>query len=368
MVPWDGRGALGGGGGFPHRMIMEIYEQPKALEDTMVKEDDEVRRVAEIIDQRRCELIYITGSGTSYHAGLAGGYALSTLTGMITSTIPASEFESWIPPSIPRRSLLLAISQSGESSDILEAAKAASGRGIMVVALTNTPGSPLAEVSDHVLLTHAGREYAVAATKTYTAQLSILYMLSLELARLTGLAPWSVEELRASLSSTPRLAREALMMNDKPIEGLAYRFRQSNYFFLLGSGPNYATALEGALKLKEACNIYAEGFAAREFLHGPIQLISGGTPSIFIAAGEDVKRLMRLALSIKGFGAPLIPVSDRPEGLSAVSQEVVRVPGGLPGIFSPIIFIIPLQLFAYYGSKARGLDPDRPEKLRKVVR
>lgn len=359
---------MGGGEGFPHRMIMEIYEQPRALEDTMAKEDDEVRRIAELIHQRGYEFIYITGSGTSYHAGLAGGHTLSTLTGMMTSIIPASEFEAWMPPSIPRRSLLLAISQSGESSDILEAAGAASRRGIMVVALTNTPGSSLTEVSDHTLLTHAGREYAVTATKTYTAQLSILFMLSLEIARLRGLEPRGVEELRASLSSVPRLAREALIMNDKSMEGLAHAYKQSNYFFLLGSGPNYATALEGALKLKEACNIYAEGFAAREFLHGPIQLISRGTPTIFIAAGEEVKRFMGLALAIKGFGAPLIPISDRAEGLSAVSEEVIRVPGGLPVVFSPIIFIIPLQLFAYYGSRARGLDPDRPEKLRKVVR
>lgn len=349
-------------------MIREIHEQPKAIEATIAKEAKQTTKIAEIIYNEKYEMVYVTGSGTSYHAGLAGTYAFSVLTKLVYSLIPASEFKPWLPLTIPRKALLIAISQSGESVDVLEAVKLALKRNMKVIAITNTPQSSLTKLAHHTLLTHAGEELAVTATKTYTAQLATLFMLVLELAGLQDQETEKIEELKMTLATTPKLVNETLTSNEDLMRELAYDFKHVNYFFLLGSGPNYATALEGALKLKEACNIFAEGFASREFLHGPIQLIDGRTPIIFVVTKDEIENFKGLMKTIANFGAPLISISEKANLLSIFSTKTVQVPKGLPKIFSPILYIIPLQLFAYYSSIARGLNPDKPEKLRKVVK
>jgi glucosamine--fructose-6-phosphate aminotransferase (isomerizing) len=353
---------------FPHNMIREIHEQPSAIQETLNKACIQVRRTAEAVVSGNYEMIYVVGSGTSYHAGLAGTYALSGLAGLLTSIVPASEFRNWLPSSIPKKSLLLAISQSGESSDILEAAEAAAERRIDTAALTNTPESPLATKADFLLLTYAGEERAVTATKSYTAQLTALFMLAHEISTLRWPKSEKMKALRNTLENSPRFVRETIALTDRKMYDLAHSFKHVNYFFLLGSGPNYATALEGALKFKEACNLFSEGFASREFLHGPIQLIDGGTPIIFIATEDEVERHKTLMKKMAGFGAPLISISDRKEDLVKFSTNVVEIPTGFPRILSPILYVIPLQLFAYYSSIARNLNPDKPEKLGKVVK
>jgi len=355
---------------FAHHMIKEIFEEPSVVRRTIEEERDRTRKIAQEISSSGFDMIYIAGSGTSYHAGLASQYALSNLTNLMTSIIPASEFQSWIPTKIPRKVLLMAISQSGESSDVLEAAEAALGRGMTLLAVTNTPSSKLAEMSDYHLLPKSGKELAIPATKTYVTTLMSIFMLSVELARGT-VDPEELRRIRDLLYRAPRSLEETLRSLNSRIRDIAQRYRDTNLLFLLGGGPNYATALEGALKLKETCTIFAEGFATREFLHGPMRLVDERTLVIMLVPPDEVDVYLSLSSSLRGFGAPVIMISEEGEGsdvLSDSSDEAILVPSELPKVFSPILYIVPLQLFAYHSAVSRGLNPDRPEKLTKVVK
>lgn len=353
---------------FPHHMVREIHEQPQAVETTLTEGSKEVTGVVEEVRSKEYEMIYITGSGTSYHAGLAAQYALFTLTKLVTSPIPASEFPVWIPAAVKRKALLIAISQSGESVDVLTAVNAALEKDMDALAVTNTPGSSLTKLSRYTLLTRAGEELAVTATKSHVAQLAMLFLLSLELTRTEEYASEDVEHLRERLFEVPRLISETISMNEDLTRGLANMHRDKSFFFLLGSGSNYATTLEGALKLKEACNIFAEGFASREFLHGPIQLLNKKTPVLLMLSVDEIDILLELMETIRKFGAPLISISEKSDRVKEVSTEFVPIPKGFPKVFFPILYVVPLQLFAYYSSIARNLNPDKPEKLRKVVK
>lgn len=353
---------------FPHHMIREIYEQPDVVEATLGESSKGIQDLANEIRSKYYKMIYVTGSGTSYHAGLAGQYALSTLTRLVTSLIPASEFPLWIPPTIPRKTLLIAVSQSGESSDVLAAAKAALDRKMDVLAVTNTAGSSLTKISHYTLLTRASEELAVTATKSYVAQLAVIFLFSLELASKKKFWTEELTQLRRKLFITPKFMTKTINSIDSQMRQLANMYSDKNLFFLLGSGPNYATALEGALKLKEACNIFAEGFANREFLHGPIQLVDERTPVLFIVPANEIDSSFSLMESLRKFGAPIISISEKKTKLREVATEIICVPKGFPKVFSPILYIIPLQLFTYHSSMARGLNPDKPGKLVKVVK
>ena len=353
---------------FPHFMVREIHEQPQAVQATLREGSKEVKGLAQEIRSRKYDMIYITGSGTSYHAGLAGQYALFTLTKLVTSLIPASEFPVWIPSSFKRRALLIAISQSGESIDILTAVKTALEKNMEVLAITNTPESSLTKLSQYTLLTRAGKELAVTATKSHIAQLAILFLLSLELTQTEKTEPEHVEHLRKRLFEAPTLISKTISINEDLTCGFANTHKTKSFFFLLGSGSNYATALEGALKLKEACNIFAEGIASREFLHGPIQLLNRRTPVLFMLSADEIDIFHGLMETIRKFGAPLISISEKSDKVENVSTGFAPIPEGFPKIFSPILYVVPLQLFAYYSSIARNLNPDKPEKLRKVVK
>jgi len=348
-------------------MLREIYEEPSVVEATLTEGSKSLNRIVDGIQSEGYDLTYITGSGTSYHAGLACQYALFNLGIHVTSLIPASEFPSWIPPLIGRKALLIAISQSGESTDTLTAVNTALRKRIDVLALTNREESTLAKISHYVLPIRAGQERAVIATKSYVAQLAALYLFSLELAERRKTSQ-DFTYLKEKLFEAPKLIKEVIESSDGAMSRLAEKYGDRGFFFTLGSGPNYATALEVALKLKEACNVFAEGFAAREFLHGPIQLINDKTPAILVLSSDEIGNLLSLVNSVRRFGAPAISLCDADDGLKEASTEMLLVPRNFPKIFSPIIYIPPLQLFAYYGSVVRGLNPDKPEKLSKVVK
>jgi len=264
----------------------------------------------------------------------------------------------------------MAISQSGESSDVIEAAEAGLGKGMTLLAITNTLGSRLAEMSHYHLLPRSGEELAIPATKTYVTQLASIFLLSVELARET----LDLEELARigdGLYGAPQCLKQSLRSLNSRIQAVAEEYRDTNLLFLLGSGPNYATALEGALKLKETCTIYAEGFATREFLHGPMRLVDERALVMMMVPPDEVDICLSVSSSLRNFGAPVIMISEECEGSAALSDssdEVILVPPGLPKVFSPILYIIPLQLFAYHSAVCRGLNPDRPEKLTKVVK
>jgi len=355
---------------YSHNMIREIFEEPAVIRKTIDEERERTQKIAHVIISAGYEMIYITGSGTSYHAGLASQYALANLTDLMTSIIPASEFQRWVPSKMARKVLLMAISQSGESSDLLEAVHAALDRGMTVLAVTNTPGSKLQQLSKYYLLPRSGKEVAVPATKTYVTQLMSIFMLSTELATQT-IDPEELARARNGLYEAPSLLERTLESLNSRIQEIAERYREKNLLFLLGSGPNYATALEGALKLKETCTIYAEGFAIREFLHGPMRLVDERTLVAMIVSPDEIGTYSNLGKSLRNFGAPVILISEETETSAKSSEswdETILVPPGLPEVFSPILYIIPLQLFAYHSAVSRGLNPDKPEKLTKVVK
>jgi glucosamine--fructose-6-phosphate aminotransferase (isomerizing) len=350
-------------------MIKEIFEGPKVAMTFLAEGFKQAQEIADAVSSKQYEIVYITGSGTSYHAGLAAQYAFSTMTRFITSLIPASEFPSWVPSKPIRKSLLIAISQSGESSDVLAAAHVALEKNIDVLAVTNTQNSSLMKMSQYTLLTRAGEELAITATKSHIAQLMALFSLSTLFAETEGTNTADANQLSRQLLKAPKVIAETINSSNAKVQQLADKYSRQNFFFLLGSGANYATALEGALKLKEACNIFAEGFATREFLHGPIQLVDKKTTLFFILAEDQLENAIHEIKRIRAFDASVLSISEKTDKqLKEVSNEMIYVPTGFPKVFSHMIYIIPLQLFAYYSSVARGLNPDKPEKLTKVVK
>ena len=349
-------------------MIREVFEEPEAIQETIRGCSEDLKTFLDEAMVRKFSSAYLSGSGSSYYASLVGQYAVSTLTNLMATSIPASEFSSWVSPTA-RGFLMIAFSQSGESADILSSTEAALGMGGKVLAITNTPGSPLTRAANFVLLTRAGKELAVTATKSYVSQLAAIYTLSIELSRLQRVrGEDELDEIRDALLSAPRLGRETLRSTEKAVKRLAEKYKDNRFFFILGSGPNYATALEAALKLKESCNVFAEGYASREFLHGPMRLVDEDTPMIFIVPpGRDISESIDLVRRFKRFGAPIITISEDDSRLRELG-DAITIPKGLPPLLTPMIYVGPLHLFAYYSSIARGLNPDKPEKIVKVVK
>jgi glucosamine--fructose-6-phosphate aminotransferase (isomerizing) len=337
-------------------MLSEIREQPAALRRTLDQTGNAVKRIAEK-NARNVRMIYFTGSGTSYHACIAANYMVSSVTDYLSSTLPASEFSAWTGRTKHQSGTwLIAISQSGESRDVIDAVRSAKLSRMRVLAVTNDAQSRLAKLADFSIASQAGKEEAVTATKSFTATLLATYEFITALTKR--------DELETELQELPNLVDETLRSCEKKCRKLASKFRNREFFFLLGSGANYASALEGALKLKESCNLYAEGFATREFLHGPMQLVDRRTP-IFILQREFSDELSELTDRFKRLGAPTIIVGPH----TAVSEsDTIEIAGGVNEMFQPLTYVIPLQLFAYYSSISRGLNPDQPTKLKKVVR
>lgn len=354
--------------GFKHRMLLDIYAQPDSIAETLRRNREAVERVVEEFFSEEAKLIYLSGSGTSYHAGLASQFILSSLARLPATAIPASEFAAWTPSTMGRGFYLIAISQSGESRDVLDAVRDARRKKMKILAVTNTEGSALTKLADETLLTHAGEEVAVTATKTFTSQLSLLYLLSVRLALKRGFEPDLSETLLRSLLTVPDLLRGNMREMEDECSRLAELYKDKNVYFILGSGPNYATALEGALKLKEACNVFSEGFATREFLHGPVQLVNEKTAVMLILFKTELDEVRRLVKSFKGYGAPVMAVSNDASIKDELKVEALAFKGDVPTYISPIVYVAPLQLYAYFTSIYRGLNPDKPEKLSKVVK
>ncbi len=329
-------------------MRAEILEQPSAIKRTIHEARKEVEKAAQLVKE---DFIYTTGSGTSYHASLVLQRSLTRIANISSVAIPASELEYWIPEDVSGN-ILVALSQSGESSDIIKATKAFKSKGGGIIAITNTPGSPLSKLADATILTRAGKERAVAATKTYTCQLAVSFLFSIEVSRLIGEEP---SHLESELLVLPNKIKNEIVIANKTAERIAPILVKMPVGFILGTGPNYPTALEGALKLRETSNLFIQAFAGREFLHGPIQLVSKETPVIILEKGK----MPAVVHKIESYGAPLITLGRDAD---------LRVEYDGPEEFYPIPYIMPLQFLALYVSLAKGLNPDKPEKLGKVVR
>ncbi len=369
-------------GGFKHFMLKEIYEQPRAVRETVegrISLDtgqvflDEMKNITEA-DFKRFTSIKIAACGTSWHAGLAGQYMIEQLARISVDVDYASEFR-YRDPVLDENTLLLVISQSGETADTIAALREVKERGGKVLSICNVQGSMITREADGTILTHAGPEIGVASTKAFTAQMIALYLFGLYLGQLRGTL--SAEQ---SLAHSQQLAElpvkmEHVLNQSDAIEALSSKFFRVTDFLYLGRGINFPVALEGALKLKEISYIHAEGYPAGEMKHGPNALIDERLPVMFINTREAGNRASELRyekthsniVEVEAREGIVISVLTEGDSMSSVvSDHVIEIPAS-SDLLSPILSIIPLQLLAYHIAVRRGCDVDQPRNLAKSV-
>ncbi|HEY9180863.1 MAG TPA: glutamine--fructose-6-phosphate transaminase (isomerizing) [Candidatus Baltobacteraceae bacterium] len=372
QVTWDASSAEKSG--FKHFMLKEIYEQPNVIKETLtgrIDESNDVQLAAEIgIPEERLRAlskIAITGCGTAYHAGMVGMYLLRSLVHVPVEMELASEFR-YGDPVIDSTALTIAMSQSGETADTIEAVRIAKQAGSTVLGICNVLGSHLTRIDDGTLFTRGGPEIGVAATKTYVSQATAMTLFALYLARLRGSAP--LERLREVADNMKLLpaAVDVVLNTSDDIKKVAKKIRKSKSVLFIGRYVNFPTALEGALKLKEISYIHAEGYAAGEMKHGPIALLDSNVPVVGVMTDGRVrdKILSNLAES-KAREAPVIVVANHgDEEAKAIADYVFWVPK-VDELLSPIVNVIPLQLLAYHIADIEGKDVDQPRNLAKTV-
>jgi glucosamine--fructose-6-phosphate aminotransferase (isomerizing) len=359
-VDWDE--GMAEKGGYSHFMIKEIFEQPMAVRDTLRIPQSFIDRCASLIDDG----FLLTGSGTSYHACLSASYDLSMRLGIDSRAVISSEFVDAVSDLDGKT--VLAVSQSGETADTLNAIRYAKSKGAKILLITNTLGSSLTRLSNAYICTQSGPEIGVAATKTFLTQLTALNMLTSRLGLKRGLLSESAyESERSFLEKIPKLITRQLAEEEK-VKTLAMRYSGRRDAFFLARGSNVATALEGALKLKEISYIHAEGYAAGESKHGPISLVEPGFLCVFIAPMDRTRgRLIGNVMEMKARGAYILSIITRGDReMMEMSDDYVEVPE-VPESLYPILCTVPLQLFAYHVATIRGLDPDKPRNLAKSV-
>jgi glucosamine--fructose-6-phosphate aminotransferase (isomerizing) len=355
--------------GYPHFMIKEIHEQPETLRNTLRAQEHYLDLISKFLD--RANEVFMVACGTSYHACLAGSYMFSKLAFLPTSPVYASEFVEQHGKSVNIDSTILAVSQSGETADTLAAVTCSQQRAATIIGLTNTIGSTLTRVSRVYIGQQSGPEIGVAATKTFTSQLSVIAQLAFELGNCRGkVSQDEMDYLAERLDRLPETVEAIILTQEEKIKALAKKYKDSKIFFFLGRGINTATAYEGRLKLMEIAYVPAIAFPAGESKHGPISLIEPGFPVVFICPkdGQTHKTLIGNIQEMKARGASIISIIEEgDEEIKALSDDYVEVPTGIPEVLSPIPFIIPLQLLAYYIAVEKGLNPDMPRNLAKSV-
>ncbi|SFS88623.1 glutamine--fructose-6-phosphate transaminase (isomerizing) [Marininema halotolerans] len=372
-VTWDAVTAEKGG--YEHFMLKEIHEQPKAIKDTLagrIKEgliDLSQDLSLTEMDLKKFDHVHFVACGTAYHAGLIGKSVLERLVRVPVEVDVASEYR-YRNPIITPSTLVVVVSQSGETADTLAALRAAKKAGAKTLGITNVVGSSVAREADEVLMTWAGPEIAVASTKAYTSQLIAIYLLGLYMARV--LETRTEDELKQSTEALVQLAVqvEELLTEEKTsaIEALAKEIAKHEDLFFIGRGLDYAVVMEGSLKLKEISYIHSEAYAAGELKHGTLALIEEGIPVIALATQHDVmEKTISNIIEVKARGAHLLGFGlEGDKELKKSVDRVITIPDTLP-LFTPILAVIPLQLLAYYTSVSRGINVDKPRNLAKSV-
>lgn len=336
----------------------EINEQPAAIERLLTEESARVREIAQEIRRREPKYVYLAARGTSDHAGTYGKYLLASTCGLPMALATPSLFTMYRRAPVLKDALVLGISQSGHSPDIVEVMAEGRRQGAMTLGITNNPDSPLAAAAEYCLPVHAGEEKAVAATKTYTTQLTAIALLTVAL---TGNS-----EMWAELERLPEHVQRTLEVAPVVAERVE-RYRYMEHCVLIGRGYNLATALEVSLKLKELTYVVAEPYSSADFRHGPIAIIEQGFPVIIIAPhGAVYGDLYELAKDLRGSKAELVVISDRQEMLD-LAQTAFRLPDGVPEWLSPVVAVVPGQLFAANLTRAKGYNLDQPRGLCKVT-
>jgi glucosamine--fructose-6-phosphate aminotransferase (isomerizing) len=352
--------------GYPHFMLKEIMEQPRALRETYlgVLSDDSIERAISLLTS--ANHVYVTGAGTSYHAALVYAYYMGSIASTLVTPFIASEYYVY-SKSVRENDVLIAVSQSGETIDTLQALREFKRRGAKVIAVSNVVGSSIPRESDAVVYTRAGPEIGVAATKTFLTQVLTLQVLAIRYAESIGvLSPVEASNMVDQLSSSSRIARESLEASSAIVERIARSLMTAHSLYVLGRGLGVALALEAALKIKEVSYLHAEAYPAGESKHGPIALVEQGYPVIFIATPPDelVDRLKGNIEEMKARGAYTIVFSV--VGGDFAADTVVKLPAA-DEILAPYALIPPLQLLAYRLAVLLGRDPDKPRNLAKTV-
>jgi glutamine---fructose-6-phosphate transaminase (isomerizing) len=354
--------------GYPHFMIKEIHEQPEVLRNTLRIQDHYLDLLSTFLD--RASEVFLVACGTSYHACLAASYMFSKLAFLPTYPVYASEFVEQHGKSVNIDSTILAVSQSGETADTISAVSCAQQRAATVLSLTNVIGSTLTRVSRVYIGTQAGPEIGVAATKTFTSQLSVLAQLALKLAKKRGkISQDEIDSLEEKLQKLPEMVDTIVQTQEAKIKQIAKKYVNSKVFFFLGRGISTATAYEGRLKLMEIAYIPSIAFPAGESKHGPISLIEDGFPVVFICPKDDThKTVIGNIMEMKARGAHIIALIEEGDtDIKSLADDYIEVPKGIPSVLSPIPFAVPLQLLAYYTAVEKGFNPDMPRNLAKSV-
>ncbi len=369
-ITWDIQAAEKGG--YEHFMLKEIMEQPRAVKAAIaprIKNGeivlDDLPLTAETL--KTVQKIVITACGSAYYAGCAAKYAIEKLCRIPVQTELASELRYDETP-IDESTLLIVISQSGETADTIAAMRECQRRGAKALAIVNVVGSTIAKAADYTLYTWAGPEIAVATTKGYTTQLTVLYLFAVYTAwKLETIDAETYRRLITALKGLPKRMQQALDMNPG-LPGLAKKYHKNSSMFFIGRNTDYAVALEGALKMKEISYIHAESYAAGELKHGTIALIHEGQPVIALCCNEAVaEKTMSNIVEVKARGAEVLAVSFRSnQKILSMADDLIYIPQG-EALFCPVVEIVPLQILAYYVAKENGCDIDKPKNLAKSV-
>ncbi|MBI5682218.1 MAG: glutamine--fructose-6-phosphate transaminase (isomerizing) [Deltaproteobacteria bacterium] len=360
-------------GGYRHFMLKEIFEQPRAITDTFrTRVSEEIGsvifddfKIAEHID--KIERAYIVACGTSWHAALVGKFLFEELCRIRTEVDIGSEFR-YRDPIVDNRTLIIGISQSGETADTIAAIREAKKKGAKIISICNVIESSIARESDSIIYTHAGPEIGVASTKAFTTQLTALYLLSIYMGRKVGrITQDKAKDLLHELITLPHKIEKILTLNGE-IESIAKRYFNFRDFLYLGRGINYPVALEGALKLKEISYIHAEGYPAGEMKHGPIALIDEDMPVVVLAPEDKTySKIISNMEEVKARGGRIIAIVNEGDKEAAeTSDEVISIPN-TTHFLMPILMTIPLQLLAYHIAVLKGTDVDQPRNLAKSV-
>jgi len=354
--------------GYPHFMIKEIHEQPDTLRNTLRLQEHYLDLMATFLDRSR--EVFLVACGTSYHACLASSYMFSKLAFLTTYPVIASEFIEQHGKSVNIESTVLTVSQSGETADTLAAVNAARQRAATILGLTNAIGSTLTRVSRVYIGQQSGPEIGVAATKTFTSQLSVLAGLALRLAKKRGkVSQDEMDFLAERLSKLPGTVDTVIQTQEEKIKQIAEKYKDAKVFFFLGRGISTATAYEGRLKLMEIAYVPAIAFPAGESKHGPISLVEAGFPVVFICPKDETHKIViGNIMEMKARGASIIAITEEgDEEIQKLADNYIEIPKGVPEILSPIPYVVPLQLLAYYMAIKRGYNPDMPRNLAKSV-
>ena len=361
-------------GGYPHFMLKEIYEQPRSIRDSMRGRASISRGTVQLggitdFEQKfmKAKRIIIVGCGTSWHGGLVGEYLFEELARIPVEVEYASEFR-YRNPVINEDDIVIAISQSGETADTLAAIKLAKAKGATILGICNVVGSSIARETHGGSYTHAGPEIGVASTKAFTAQVTILTLMAMEIGKMRGHIPKArFNQLLTEIKGIPKKVEEVLKTNDV-IEEIAEVFKDASNFLYLGRGLNFPVALEGALKLKEISYIHAEGYPAAEMKHGPIALIDAEMPVVVIATkmGNYEKTVSNIQ-EVKARGGKLIALVTKGDKIvSEMADYVIEIPE-VDEMFIPMVSVVPLQLLSYHIALKRGCNVDQPRNLAKSV-